>query len=498
MKHIITRLIAAALSLALVAPVAQAQGIDPAARGLAVQAKAAAPAVVAAKGGNYVSLAPAGLSAPRRRHVIASFIDNFVGFATGGGTTTYTTEAFPVAAPTKQQTGAKIVLSGTAAGGVKTNAFVQNTSQPSPPLPTAISPSVYGSKPFVKAPGQILYALIFLPNDTYYVNGYSYIDNVALTLMNGNGANSYSWNLTTSNQLKSGWNMLMFRWDTVANSVYDSVPAKVGAINDGDTVTQALIAANTSNPAGMTFYVAEIGYYDGPPTAPMLIQTFDGAYTTHNTLALPALQARGLKALFTTGSSYYMNDPSWTASLAAAGMEIGHQMIIHNLDYPQSGDARYTTDIDRAIQYMQQLGYDWRVGSMAYDDITRSQATIGAGRGMRFIREYHGSPGAPIVEWGFASGLPNVGDFGSDSVTANSMKAYIDKLVRYGGLGVILTHQTITGGNGSTSSTAPGSLQTYIEDLTAVWDYAKARGVKMVTAGDLVRSVDAMTATTYP
>jgi peptidoglycan/xylan/chitin deacetylase (PgdA/CDA1 family) len=508
-----------------------AAGGDPTARDAAQRA----PQRVASKGKSYFDLVP------RKRKVIATFADNAAAFNSSGGT--YSTEDFPVPAPNGQVVGAKYVImngaifTGTITGGTTLNVSnvigtiaigqtisgpsvgsgrtitagsgttwtvtngpnVANTSMESG-TPNATGtfrtnafsssagggvPSSYGFRPFAKAAGQVIGVLVYIDKDLYQAQ-YLPTDQIQIRL-NRDGSNWHDWFITSAFRLKSGWQMIMLRWDedgTTGPQTFTN-----GAMPDGSMITQASFIGQAGS-GNFTFRVAEICVWDGPVADPMVMLTFDGWYNEHVTNALPVLQSEGVKATFTTGSAYWMNDASVPNALAAAGMDVGQQVLTH-IGYPQQGDASYTSDLKRALSHMRALGFRPEIQSMPYNDMTLSQAIIARNLGVRLAREGR-SPGTPILEWGLGSGQINVGQTGLDNATLATMKKVVDAAKRYGDLRVTTMHQVIPGGNGTTLTGS--GVQTYQEDLRAFIQYGKAQGVRFVLASELVRSLDAAAA----
>lgn len=497
MKSILTRLFAVMMSLVLILPpIAQAQGIDPAARGLAAQARATAQANAAlTKGLSYYSFAPAGQTAIRKRNVVYNFVEPSGHYLSTTGVGTLTNGAtFPVAAPTGQTAGAKLVTASTATSTSIVRSFTFAAAASGGNLP-----STFGAKTFAKASGQVLYALVYVDGDPYQINT-SYSDNVFVRFEK-DGSNYYDFYFSSgSTWLKAGWNFLPMRWDA-SNSAVERVPSKTGTVNDGDTITRVAVGTLTGSTTPITLYIAEVGYFDGPPAAPTVLLTFDGYYTEHQTRALPALQAAGVKATFTTGGGYYLNDPSLPVALAAAGMEVGQQVYQH-IDYPQAGDSTYTSDLDRGIAAVRGLassGLDYRLQSMPYNDITKSQVSIAGGRGVRLVRESR-VPITMVTRYGVGTGAINgaigIGQYGTDNITRANLLTFIDTAVRYGATICLTTHQTITGGTGS--NTTGSSTQTYIEDYAAMLAYGRAQGVQFMGMSEWLRSLDVQANKTYP
>lgn len=174
----------------------------------------------------------------------------------------------------------------------------------------------------------------------------------------------------------------------------------------------------------------------------------------------------------------------------AAGMEVGQQVWQH-IDYPQAGDAAYAAQLSSAISVMRGMGYAHYIQSMPYNDITRSQVNIAAGMGVKLLREARQTI-TPILPWGLGAGSINVGQFGTDNKTLADLKLAVDAAVRYGGLLTTTTHQLVAGGNGT--ATTGSSTQTFVNDFSAMVDYALAQGVTIVTGGQLLDSLAALKA----
>ncbi|WP_343684010.1 polysaccharide deacetylase family protein [Asticcacaulis sp.] len=428
-------------------------------------------------GKSIFNFAPTGKASVDAPIVDVSFCENSAGWLSFGAGANYTTEAFPVAAPNGQAAGAKLVT----AASISASAYVRSYSFEANPGGGA--PKTNGMKSFVKAPGQIMWVLVWLESDAYQLNT-AYSDTVAVRFSR-DGSNFVEWYFTTgAYSLKSGWNMLCMRWDET-DAIRGPVANVTGTVADGQTINLVQIGCVAGSAAGMTIRVAAAGHYNSVPSKPTIAIVPDGWYAEHQTRMLPLLTARGIKATFTTGAAYWWNDPSLPNALLAAGMEIGQQVYTH-IDYPQSGDVKYNADLDLAITYMKALGYSYQVQSMPYNDITRAQVNIAAAKGVKLIREGRQAV-TPITPWGLGAGSMNIGQFGLDNVTLTDAKKAIDAVVRYGGLLTVTLHQLIAGGNGV--STTGNSVQTYENDFAAWLDYGLAQGVSFVTMGDVVRAV---------
>jgi len=443
-------------------------------------------AASATRGGDYIPLGPGGTSAPRKRNVVCTFGDANVGYlSSGSGFSTFTIADLPLAGPNGQTKGAKVAIAGSA------NAVATLRSYTFAAAAAGSVPSSLGLKSFAKAVGQVLYALVYVDGDPYQLNT-AYTDSIQVRFEK-DGSNYVDWFFSTSSfRLKAGWNMLLMRWDGATSSV-EAVPSVTGSVADGSTITRVLVGAQ-SGTGTLTYYVAEAGYYDAAPGRPLIALTFDGYYAEHVSRALPLLQAKGVKATFTTGAGYSWNEPTLTAALMAGGMEVGHQIYQH-IDYPQNGDSTYGAELDKAIGYARALGHNWRVQSMPYNDITKAQVAIAGGKGVRIVREARQII-TPIVEWGAGAGMISgaygIGQFGADNITLAALKAAADGAVRYGGLVAMTCHQLVTGG--TSGNTTGSSTQTYVEHLGDFIEYAKTQGCTFVTLSQVVRSLDALSA----
>ena len=440
-----------------------------------------------AKGRGFISLAPDGLSRVRPRKVVYSAEKATTGgyMNSASGTATWTDASFPAVSPSGQALGGKLTVTGVAGqnGYFRSFPFAAGSAGS---LPTTL-----GLKQFAKASGQVLYALVYVEGTDYQLN--TSFSDVVQVRFEKDGSNYVDWFFPSGSfQLKPGWNFLIMRWDETSSAL-GRIPLVTGSIADGSLITRVMIGCQLGSTA-LNIYVAEVGYWSAPPAKPMIALTFDGYDATHVNLVMPLLQAKGIKGTFTTGAGYNYNDPTVPDALVAGGMEVGHQVYRH-INYPQSGDAIYTAELDNAIAFSKALGYSWECQSMPYNDITKSQVSIAGGKGIRIIRESR-QPITPICEWGFGAGKVNgcynVGQYGLDNITLANMKLAAAAAVRYGALVVTTAHQALSGGTGPSGS----STQFYIDDLAAVIDDALAQGCTFVTLSEVVRSLDALAAVT--
>lgn len=448
------------------------------------------------KGLPYRGFAPAGRTSIRQRNVAYNFADGSGHYqsVTNAAATMTNGATFPVASPMGQTVGTKLAFSGTANASSTIRSFTFAAAAAGGNVPASL-----GCKSFAKAAGQVLYALVYVDGDPYQLNT-AYADQVVIRFEK-DGSNYYEWYFTSSSSwLKAGWNFLPMRWDGV-NAAVERVPGKVGTINDGDTITRVDFQAIVGSANATNFYIAEIGWFDGPPAAPTVLLTLDGYYTEHQTRVLPALQSLGVKATFTTGAGYWLNEPTMPAALVAGGMEVGQQVYRH-IDYPQAGDATYGAELDKSIAHMRGMasnGLDYRIQSMPYNDITKSQVSIAGGKGVRLIREAR-VPITMVTRHGHGAGAINgamaIGQFGTDNITRANLLAIMDTAVRYGATICLTTHQVITGGTGS--NTTGSSVQTFVEDYQAMIQYGLSQGIRFMGMAEWVRSLDVLAAGVYP
>lgn len=394
---------------------------------------------------------------------------------------------FPTRTPSGKKKGTKIILPATANAsvGLKSYVFAAGAFGAVPTTP--------GANPFRLGDSVSVGCEVYWPSEP--VAG----DEIRIVLHDG--ANSIQWQFGYLTWLKKGINWLTAKWDET-NSAVGIVPTITGTINANTQITAAQIFVK-SGAGALQPILGEVFVNKQKPAKGAIVFTFDGIYAAHQTILLPLLTARGIKATFTTGGGIILNSPAIFQALYAAGHDVGSQGYEHLLyaatDIFSTGQtprpSLYDGDMGRGLMALRGLGFDRSIGvtSMPYNTADATNVATATAHGIRLMREAK-QPRTPITDFGLATGQINVGQIGLDNLTLAQAQAAIDAAANYGEAVLFTAHEAKTGGNGSNS---PGDgLSFYAETMGPVLDYALAKQnaglIQTMTMSELDRSLTAL------